>query len=74
MLQALTPKGFFNAAKAIRKLEAEGLAGDEKVRAQFERDDQLIKALAGSVAYFEPLLRRVIKDCTALAEGREVAP
>jgi hypothetical protein len=68
MLHAMTPQGFFHAAKSDRQLAAAGLEGDEKTRAQFERDDRLVGQLVKSVEYFEPLLRGARRACRELAD------
>ncbi|MHC4914091.1 MAG: motility associated factor glycosyltransferase family protein [Planctomycetota bacterium] len=68
-LHALTPGGFFRAAKDDRRLAAAGAEGGEKIQAQFERDDRLVKQLVSSVRYFEPLLRGARRECRRLAEG-----
>ncbi len=71
VLHALTPRGFFQAAKADRTVKAGGLEDDdpEKIQALFERDDQLVRQLMKSVEYFEPLLREARRECRRLAEA-----
>jgi hypothetical protein len=69
VLQTLTPRGFFDAAKTDRRLAAAGTEGDEKIQAQFERDDLLVGQLVKSVEYFEPLLRETRRRCRDLADG-----
>ena len=68
-LHALTPQGFFQAVRDDRRLAAAGAEGDEKIQAQFERDDRLVRQLVSSVEYFEPLLRGARRECRSLAEG-----
>ncbi len=68
MLQALTPRGFFDAAKTDRQLSAAEADGEEKIQAQFERDDQLVRQLVKSVEYFDPILRATRRECQRLAE------
>ncbi len=67
VLHTLTPRGFFDAAKADRTLSAAGTDGNEKIQAQFERDDKLVKQITKSVEYFEPILRATRKECQRLA-------
>jgi hypothetical protein len=69
MLHTLTPRGFFEAAKTDRRLSAAGADGDEKIQAQFERDDKLVKQIVRSLEYFEPLLREARRECRRLSEG-----
>ena len=75
MLQALTPQGFFSARKSDRQIAAAGTDGDDKIQAQFQRDDRLIKQLVKSVELFEPMLRQARRECERLAAagGREDA-
>jgi hypothetical protein len=71
MLHTLTPRGFFDATKSDRKLSAAGTEGEDKIQAQFERDDKLVKQIVNSVEYFEPILRAARRECQRLAAEEE---
>jgi len=68
MLHTITPRGFFEAARTDRTLSAAGTDGDDKLQAQFERDDKLVRQIVKSVEYFEPLLRETRRECQKLSE------
>lgn len=70
VLQALTPRAFFAAAKTDRRLGAAETGEDAAIFAErFRRDDRLVRALVESLEFMEPVLRAARRACESLAAG-----